>query len=309
MVPQSITIARSLKHAIVSTLEYYNLLHYPLTAGEILGNLPKKCSEDALFAALEVLVLSSDIYYYEGYYSLDPEIRILVIRREAANKMAHASMPEALKIGAFVYKFPFVRFAGISGSLSVGHINEEGDFDFFIVTEKNRLWICRTLLHLFKKTTVFAGRQRKFRMNYFIDSSRLEIEEKNRHTAIELASVIPAAGNRIYNRLISENGWVDNYLPNGYVSFVDDIPVPKDDNPFFKKVLELVFNVLFPNQLNYWLMRLTAGKWQKKWAERNYPMSDYKIAFKTTLHMSKNHPANSQKRVLEALAKFDTEGC
>jgi hypothetical protein len=29
--------------------------------------------------------------------------------------------------------------------------------------------------------------------------------------------------------------WVDNYLPNGYVSFVDDIPVPKDDNPFLKK--------------------------------------------------------------------------
>jgi hypothetical protein len=57
-------------------------------------------------------------------------------------------------------------------------------------------------------------------------------------------------------------------------------------------------------------MRLTAGKWQKKWAERNYPMSDYKIAFKTTLHMSKNHPANqSEKGPRKPLAKFDTEGC
>jgi hypothetical protein len=43
-----------------------------------------------------------------------------------------------------------------------------------------------------KRQRFLAGRQRKFRMNYFIDSSRLEIEEKNRHTAIELASVIPS---------------------------------------------------------------------------------------------------------------------
>jgi len=69
--------------------------------------------------------------------------------------------------------------------------------------------------------------------------------------------------------------------------------------------VERIINLFAPGKLNKYLMILTDKKWKRKWAKRNYPMNQYTQAFKTTLHISKNHPANYQKRVLEALARFD----
>src|SRR5690606_39126981 len=108
----------------------------------------------------------------------------------------------------FIYLFPFVAFVGISGSLSKGFAAADGDFDFFIITSANRLWICRTLLHLFKKLSFLAGAQHRFCMNYFIDISHAAIEERNRYTAIELSSLIPVCGLKVYQHFLSQNKWV-----------------------------------------------------------------------------------------------------
>lgn len=211
---------------------------------------------------------------------------------------------QAVRAGRFISMFPYVRFVGISGSLSKGYADEKSDFDFFIVAENKRLWICRTLLHLFKKITFLAGQQDKFCMNYFIDTHDLRIEEQNRYTAIELASLIPVSGYDIYIKLEQANQWVNNFLPNGYIGFCTGIDTIDDHNGYLKMVLEAFLDKADPEKWNARLMKITDNKWRKKWSRRNYPMDDYDSAFKTTLHISKNHPANHQKKVLEVISQI-----
>ena len=160
------------------------------------------------------------------------------------------------------------------------------------------------MLHLFKKTTFLVGQQHKFCMNYFIDTSCMEIEEQNRFTAIELSSLMPAAGYATYQQLMSNNKWTNEYLPNGYKKFYAMPVAQNEQKNVVKKIAEGIINALNPVWLNKKMMQLTDNKWRKKWAKSNFPMEEYDIAFKTNLHISKNHPANYQQKVLAAINNF-----
>lgn len=305
IVKNTFTTDEIVMNSVLSALGYYSLFRYPLKADEIYGNLPITCSLSALLVALEDLDEAGRIYKFDGYYSLDSTVRQQVLCRKAANALAEEKKDKAIKVGKFISKFPFVRFVGVSGSLSKGYADHKSDFDYFIVTAENRLWICRTLLHLFKKMTFLAGQQNKFCMNYFVDIHKLEIEEKNRFTAIELSSLIPVSGFYTYVLLEDANKWVKRYLPNGYVGFSRSPAAIHDGKTSLKTALEFVINKFFPLKLNGSLMKITDTKWRKKWAKKNFPMEEYDLAFKTTLHISKNHPKNHQKRVLKAISGFD----
>jgi hypothetical protein len=50
-------------------------------------------------------------------------------------------------------------------------------------------------------------------------------------------------------------------------------------------------------------MNLTNNKWRKKWARKNFPMEAYDLAFKTRLHVSKNHDKNYQEKILKMYAE------
>jgi len=50
-------------------------------------------------------------------------------------------------------------------------------------------------------------------------------------------------------------------------------------------------------------MKLTDTWWRYKWRKKNYPMQDYDLAMKTRIYVSKNHPANYQKKVLNNVEK------
>ena len=77
----------------------------------------------------------------------------------------------------FISKFPYVRAILLSGSISKGYMDKDSDVDYFIITQPNRLWVTRLLLMLFKKIFLFNSRK-VFCINYFVDSEKLEIEEK-----------------------------------------------------------------------------------------------------------------------------------
>ncbi len=141
---------------------------YPLQAQEILEFLPGKIDPGKLHHSLEQLVDEGYIYRHGEFYSLKPEPH-LVPRRLKGNEAAHRMMQKAHKFSRLIAAFPFVRCVCISGSLSKGFIDEQGDIDYFIITRPGRLWIARSLLIGFKK--VFLLNSRKyFCVNYFIDT-------------------------------------------------------------------------------------------------------------------------------------------
>jgi len=292
-----------LSEAISRTLQYYAWFSYPLQAAEIRRNCGMACSEEEMRHHLSILQEQGEVYSLNGYFSPSADIEALVERRILGNDRALKDIRRARIIGRLIYHAPFVRFVGISGSLSKGYSDQHTDFDYFIITQKDRLWISRTLLHLFKKLTFIVGQQHKFCMNYFLDESALTLEERNIYTATELSSMIPVCGAGPYRRLIEANSWVRHFLPN----YRGDEQAPiKDKGSLIKSLFSALISVMNPSGLNRFFMRLTDHKWRRKWARKGYPAEDYNLAFKTTLHISKNHPANYQKRILEALSRKDT---
>ncbi len=293
-------VNNTLSAAVDQTLRYFALFRFPLNLQELHRFCGFPCSMAELQYCLQDLVLKNETFYEKGFYTNSPEISQWVERRIAGNEKAAVELPRAKRIGRMIYQFPFVAFVGISGSLSKGYSDARSDFDFFIITTSNRLWISRTLLHLFKKLTFLFGQQHKFCMNYFMDAKVLRLEERNVYTATELSTLIPVCGTDIYHELMRENCWLKQHFPNQVLNSESRI---SDVRNRISKSLEWIMNLFFPMFINRSLMKLTDAKWRRKWAAKGYPQEDYDLAFKTSLHVSKNHPANYQKRILKAIAK------
>ncbi|XZF13662.1 hypothetical protein ACTHGU_17920 [Chitinophagaceae bacterium MMS25-I14] len=289
-------------HAVHSTLQYHALFRYPLSAAEIHARCQAVCSVADVEEYLHEESLKGNVFRSGDFYTICNDADALVARRKAGNLRAVKDLKLAGKIGRFLYQFPFVQFVGISGSLSKGYADAKSDFDFFIITKENKLWICRTFLHLFKKLTFLAGQQHKFCMNYFIDERAYRLEEKNIYTATELSSLIPICGKEAYEELALANQWVDDMLPNtrGWSNQKETL---QDRKSWFSRAFTAIADFLMPDAVNSFLMKLTDRKWHRKWDRKGYPQEDYRLAFKTTLHISKNHPANYQKKILEQINK------
>jgi hypothetical protein len=122
-------------------------------------------------------------------------------KRIVEQSMSSHFFEKAKRYAALIYQFPFVRGVYISGSLSKDWADPTTDVDYFIITSPQRLWICRTLLILFKKSVLLNSRK-YFCLNYFIDSSSLEIEEKNVFTATEISFLKPMVNDILFDEFI-----------------------------------------------------------------------------------------------------------
>ncbi len=295
---QVVTNYNYLEKKVIDVLKYFHVFKHPLLLEDIHHYVPAKSCVHELRKTLEVMVNKQVIYKHDDMYMLEDDKKLVEKRNNGAAKAA-SIMPEAMKSAKLISQFPFVSGICISGSLSKGYADDHSDIDFFIITKPHRLWICRTLLHVFKKFTFLINKQHSFCMNYFIDESKLELEEQNRFTATELATLIPIYNSAVADKLFAGNKhWITEQLPN--VAWrKEHTEVPGGDT-WFKSLQEGIFNILWPKKLNLFLMKLTDWKWRKKWAKRNYPMEDYDLAMKTKWYVSKHHPTNYQKKVLNA---------
>ena len=153
------------------------------------------------------------IYKFDEFYMLQ-ENASLVSRRRSGNIKARQLLKTAEKIAGFLSLFPFVRGVAISGSLSKNFADESSDIDFFIITAKNRLWLARTFMHIFKKFTFLFKKEDWFCMNYYIDEAFPEIREKNIFTATEVATLLTLRGIEVFKQFFENNKWSRDFFPN-----------------------------------------------------------------------------------------------
>lgn len=286
----------ALEQKVIRTLIYYDIFNYPLKAKEVFRFLGmNSVSEKDVEITLNALSDQGYIYRFKEFYSLQPK-EANIVRRLNGNTQAQQSLPTAKKIALLIAKFPFTRAVMASGSLSKDYMDENSDFDFFIVTAENRLWICRMLLAMYKR--VFLNNSHKFFCaNYFVDTKHMEIEEKNLFTATELASVIPLYGCEYYHQLQDINHkWLLNYFPNFKRRSCEDVPNAQIGTS--KKIVETMINVFFGNLVEKLIMGIAGKRWKKLY-EKKYEQQDFKVAFKTEKHASKNHPRNYQRKVMD----------
>jgi hypothetical protein len=291
---------KQLMEHIDATLEYFELFKYPLLPEEIHRFLQIKCSYGDLLDQLNEMVKNKDVFLgEEGFYCSKDEPE-WSIERKKGNKRAEELLYRSSRFVKVIKRFPFVISIAISGSLSKYYADEDADIDYFIITKSNRLWIARTLLHVYKKLTFIKGNEHFYCMNYFIDESAMEIDQKNIYSAIETVTLLPVYNNNLISKLKIDNSWITSYLPNE--SYKEDLRfLIKNGREPVKVFFEKVINVFGGSALNMFLMRITDRKWRKKWKGKSFPMDQYDEAFYTTPNISKNHPANYQSIVLNAL--------
>ena len=136
--------------SLLSALCYYDVFAHPLTIEEIHLRMNKSENLEKVKNEVCDLVQLKIIKEHKGYYFLPNHSNEIVSQRKVKEQLALEFLEKSKKYSSMISRFPFVRAVCISGSLSKGVMEKDGDVDYFIITEKGRLWICRSLLILFK---------------------------------------------------------------------------------------------------------------------------------------------------------------
>lgn len=279
----------------MKVLAYFSLFNYPLTKEEIQFFLDNKISAAELLISLTKLRNNKLIFQLGNFYSLSDN-HDLYERRIKGNAHAASLLISAYKISRFLFMFPFVHAVCISGSLSKNFADENADIDFFIITKAGKLWISRTLMHLYKKITFLTGRQHWHCMNYYIDEEALLIDEKNEFTATEIITLLPACGNSTITDFFNVNEWVNFYYPNYSFKNFNSTIEAKDHK--VKKIIEALFNNRFGDWLDNYFMKLTEHRWIEKENNMKLNKSGQRIGLRIGKHFCKPNPEFLQKKIL-----------
>ena len=283
------------KRDILAALCYFDIFDYPITQLEISHFIRNSYRLDEIAAGLHSLTVEQWIYKFGDLYTLQNDYDVIT-RRKKGNVKSRQMLVTAKKVASILSSFPFVKGVAVSGSLSKNFADEDSDIDFFIITEKNKLWLARTILMAFRRLTVLFRKQHWLCLNYFIDETLLEIEEKNIYTAIELATLLPFRGINTFHKFFRENQWTQLYLPNHVlrVSYVEE-----SKNPVLKQFFEFLFRNRLGNLVDSIFMRWTSFRFNKRIKNGIETSKGYLMDLKISKHYAKHNPDQLQKKITE----------
>ncbi len=205
--------SRSLLKEILKPIAYADVFDYPLRFEEIYQFLEVKVESAQVQASLDQLVADKKLALVDVYYSLahKPHLRELRQQRETE---AQKLWLTAISYGFWIASLPFVRMVAVTGSLAVNNPQEiDDDIDYLVVTEPNRLWLCRALIILMVRYAHLQGVH--LCPNYLLTESVLFFADQNLYTARELSQMVPLYGESIYRQMRQLNIWIIDYLPQG----------------------------------------------------------------------------------------------
>lgn len=289
-----------LKKNILKTLLYYDIFSHPLKTDEIYSFLPRNSIAKKDVASFLHSSAGTDTVPYgekDGYYYIKPlvdNVNKRIEKEEYSSKM----WKRAALVTHIIKRFPFVRAVLVTGSLSKNSSDKTSDLDFMLITAINRLWISRSMLMLFKKI-FFLNSYKFFCINYYVTENNLEITEKNIFTATEIATIKATYNTDLMEKFIKANNWVRDFFPN--YNLCDPMLHTSGCRVNNRKSkVQRVFEFIIPAKLASWLdkklMHITREHWKKRYPhlqaeERNH-------MFKSTETVSKTHPGNMQKKIL-----------
>jgi len=299
-----------LKNEVVKTLLYFDIFSFPLKTEEIYQFCQCQTSLAAINEALAALLAEGQIHYQSPYYAVR-EGEKLALLRDKKFELSTEMMKRARRNAAFISQFPFVRGVAISGSLSKYSADESADIDFFIITAANRLWVCRSFLHFFKKLTFLVGRQHDFCMNYFLDREELVLKDKNLYTAFESISIIPVFGHKTHLAFYQQNDWAKRFFPN--CNPIDKLdPLISQHHSLVKRGIEGLFGGQWGQWVNQNIRKLTVNWWRQKFRRSGFEMDYFDKDLRATTGESKYHPNDYQRHILgayeERLKKYSLVG-
>jgi hypothetical protein len=200
-----------------------------------------------------------------------------------------------------IYHHPFVRGVLVSGSLSKSTFTKKDDIDFFIIAEPGKIWLCRTILMLFKKIFLLNS-EKYFCINYFIDTENLEIPDKNIFTATEIAFLVPLRNSALCEKFFEANGWVHTFFPNLKTDLTGCIEA---SDSFLKMFTARLLKGKSCDKLDSFFMELYRKRSRKKFGFTDIEL--FKVNFKSEKNVAKYHPNGFQHTVLQSYSSKISE--
>ena len=202
-----------LERACVETVAYADVFDCALTQPELHRYLVGvEADRAAVRTALASDRVTGGFLHQTGAYVTLAGREQLVERRRACAEHGARLWPQAARYGALLARLPFVRLVAVSGALAVDNAGVNGDIDYFIVTEPDRLWLCRGLVIGVVRWA--ARRGITLCPNYFLSERVLALDPPNLFMAHEVTQMVPVGHTAVYRRFRRLNRWTDRFLPN-----------------------------------------------------------------------------------------------
>jgi len=207
------------KESIMATLAYFDIFDLALNAEEIRRYvLGRMLSKDELKENLAKLLVSKKIEEVEGFYCLAGRGEILELRQikhQIAEKFRHWSYQKQWLFG-FV---PFIKGVYLCNNLSYDGVTKNSDIDIFVVTQRGRIFLTRTILtvlaHLFGVRRHGNKIVKRFCLSLYVSEDALNMENLlisrgDIYMAYWMLGLEPLVGN--VNMVIKENSWLNRFF-------------------------------------------------------------------------------------------------
>jgi hypothetical protein len=218
------------KEAIVKAIAYFDMFDFPLTVLEIQKNLSIKSELSEVVKILDGK--PKEIDSQNGFYFLAGRNRIIQERLDRYNA-TDRKFKKALRL-ARLYKFiPWIKMIAIGNLMGAHNLKEEGDIDFFVITENNRIWLSRFFCGIVAKALNLRPKpgdsRDKICLSFFISEAAMDLRPMmlrgDMATPISkgediyfihwLGELTPIYDrDSTYEKLILANHWLKNHLPN-----------------------------------------------------------------------------------------------
>ncbi len=212
----------NLDKAIVSTIAFFDIFSYPLSAFEVWKYLQKDTSYLQVILTLKVLEENNIISQKYSFYCLKGEEDNFYIRQRRYNYTNNKI--KIAKRWVKVFKlFTGLKFITLSNSIGSYNVREKGDIDLFIITKKNKIWSTRFILavigKIFNLRPYPENEKDKLCLSFFVSEDNLNLEtyakENDLYFLYWLVNLNPIYDKNNYlEKLLKENNWIKSYLPN-----------------------------------------------------------------------------------------------
>lgn len=210
-----------LKEAIVRAIVFFDLFDYPLSPYEIWQYLDQKAG------LLEIKDILNEgirgVESQDGFYFLNSRSEVLLERQRryhfSAEKFRLAR--RAVKLFKLV---PFVEMIAVSNIIGSHNLRNGSDIDLFIVASPRRLWLtrlfCAGLAKILGWRPTKDVKRNRICLSFYASAADLNLEglklsSEDLYFNYWLAGLVPVYDcNQVYARLIKENSWLKENLPN-----------------------------------------------------------------------------------------------
>jgi len=244
---------------ILLTLKVFDFFQRPASAFEIWKNLFKLKDSKSAPSLFEIIFLLENsenlkklVEKKYGFYFLKGK-SFLAEKRIFQDVLFDKKFEKLKKLIKFLKYLPFLEGGFVCGSMAIGNVKKESDFDLILIAKNGRIWTLRFFALLLYEI-LFARRKglfhsKKTSENKICLSCFLSLDSmgflKNYFRAIEFLNLIFISGQKeVFLKFFEKNNWQKDYTYFNQIDFKRE-KCFKPEGSFLKKFLEKILEGKF----------------------------------------------------------------